>query len=92
MRIQGAGTIRGDNTSLDIHLELTSVKDPQPSAPSMNDPQPSAPSAAAPITPASVQSTDSEQARGQTTANYQRDTPLFGVETGKCIYITTMVV
>ena len=77
MRIQGAGTIRGDNTSLDIHLELTSMHDPQPSA-------------AAPMTPASVQST--EQARGPTTAKYQQNAPLFGVENGRCIYITTLVV
>lgn len=77
-RIQGVGTIRGDNTSLDIHLELTSMDDPQPSAPSMNDPQPSAESIPA---PASVQST--EQARGPTTAKYQQDIPSFGVETAE---------
>lgn len=70
MRIQGVGTIRGDNTSLDLHLELTSMKYPQPSAES-------APASA------SVQST--EQARGPTTAKHQQDIPSFGVETGKCI-------
>ena len=74
MRIQGAGTIRGDNTSFDIHLELTSINDPQPTTPSTP-------------APASVQST--EQARGPTAAKYQQDIPLFGVETGKRIYITT---
>ena len=79
MHIQGSGTISADHTSLDIHLEITNV----------NDSQPSAPSAPAPSAPASTQST--EKAVGPYTAKYQQDLPFFGVETGKCIYISARV-
>ena len=79
MRIQGAGTIREDQTSLDIHLELTN----------MNHTKPLALSVTTPATQASGKST--EHATGQTTAKNQQDIPFFGDETGKCIYITLWV-
>lgn len=80
MRIEGAGNVSADRTSLDIHLEITN----------MNESQPSAPGAPAATWPASVHST--EQATGPHNAWYQQDTPSFGVETSKCIYLTALVV
>ena len=80
MRIQGSGTVSEDRKSLDIHLEITN----------MNGFQPSAPSSPESTTPASVQST--EKTIGPYTAKYKQDIPSFGVETGKCIYISARVV
>lgn len=72
MRIEGAGIIGPDGTSLDIHLEITNINESQPSV------TPSTP----PATPTAVVHS-SVQSIEPNVAWYQQDKPSFGAETGE---------
>ena len=74
MRIEGAGIIGADGTSLDIHLEITKI----------NENQPSATLSAPPGTPTAViHSTAQSIDIKPNGAWYQQDKPSFGAETGE---------